>query len=59
VLARDPARGKPRDDIRPGVLAFHLTRPARHVLFYLVDATGCVQVIRFLHDAMDFVRHVP
>jgi toxin ParE1/3/4 len=59
AIAKDPRCGKPREDIRPGVLAFHITRPARHILFYRIDATGTVEVIRFLHDAMDFARHLP
>jgi toxin ParE1/3/4 len=62
TIASDPQRGKPRDDVRPGVRAFHISqhgRRARHILFYRTNATGTVEVIRFLHDAMDFAQHLP
>jgi toxin ParE1/3/4 len=62
AIASDPQRGNPRDDIRPGVRALHISqrgRPARHILFYRTNATGTVEVIRFLHDAMDFRQHLP
>jgi plasmid stabilization system protein ParE len=44
------------------MLAFHVRQPgrsARHVLFYRIGPTGTVQVVRFLHDAMDFDQHLP
>jgi len=62
AVANDPKLGKPREDIRAGILAHHIAqrgRPARHILIYRVDATGTVEVLRLLHDAMDFARHVP
>ncbi len=37
VIERAPHRGKSRDDLRPGLLAYpvrHGGRPARHILFY-------------------------
>jgi toxin ParE1/3/4 len=62
AIAKDPRCGKARDDIRPGVRALHIGqrgRPARHVLFYRINAKGTVEVVRFLHDAMDFRQHLP
>jgi toxin ParE1/3/4 len=62
AIASDPQCGKARDDIRPGVRALHIGqrgRPARHILFYRTNATGTVEVVRLLHDAMDFMRHLP
>src|SRR5262249_1238266 len=59
-IARDPGRGKPRDDVRPGIRAFHIAqrgRPARHIVFYRLG-TGTVEIVRFLHDAMAFARHL-
>jgi toxin ParE1/3/4 len=62
TVARDPTLGKPRDDVRSGLLAFHIRqqgRDARHLLFYVVADDGTVRVLRLLHDAMDFERHFP
>jgi toxin ParE1/3/4 len=61
AIADDPCRGKPRDDVRPGIFAYHIAqrgRSARHILFYRVGATGTVEIVRLLHDAMDFGRHL-
>lgn len=62
VIATDPQRGKSRSAARPDILAFHIGqpgRPARHVLFYRIGATGTVEIVRFLYDAMAFDRHLP
>jgi len=61
AIAEDPSRGSPRSSARPGTFAHHIGKPgrrARHVLFYRVEAEGIVEVIRFLHDSMDFDRHL-
>ena len=60
AIAADPERGKPRDDVRAGIRALHIGqrgRPARHILFYRINAAGIVEIVRLLHDAMDFVKH--
>jgi toxin ParE1/3/4 len=60
AIAKDPGRGKPRDDVRPGIRAFHIAqrgRPGRHILFYRLGSST-VEIVRFLHDAMDFERHL-
>lgn len=62
AIAADPQRGRARSDVRPGILGFHIKqsgRNARHILFYRIGHTGVVEVIRFLHDSMDFERHLP
>ena len=62
AIANDPQRGKSRDDVRSGILAYHISqrgRPARHVLFYRIGTTGTVEIVRLLHDAMDFEQHLP
>ena len=62
AIGTDPSLGKARDDILPGIFAHHISqrgRPARHIVFYRIRSKGTVEVIRLLHDAMDFVRHLP
>jgi toxin ParE1/3/4 len=71
-LAADPRRVgvRTRDDIGPAICTYHLAssrkrtstgsqvaKPRHLVVFRIVGNT--VQVARFLHDAMDFARHVP
>lgn len=61
AIAKDPSCGKPRDDDRPGIYGLHIAqrgKPARHLLFYRLGAST-VEIVRFLHDAMDFRRHLP
>jgi toxin ParE1/3/4 len=61
AIANDPHCGKPRDDVRPGIRSHHIAqhgRPARHILFYRLGSST-VEIVRFLHDAMDFRRHFP
>jgi toxin ParE1/3/4 len=62
AIASDPQRGRSRNDVRTGILAHHISqrgRPARHILFYRINAKGTVEIIRLLHDAMDFGQHLP
>lgn len=62
AIGTDPSRGKARDDILPGIFAHHISqrgRPARHIVFYRILSKETVEIIRLLHDAMDFVRHLP
>ena len=50
-----------RDDLRPGVRSVHVARHGRrgrHVLMYRARQEKVIDVIRILHDAMDFARHV-
>ena len=62
IIATDPNRERPKSAARAGVLGYHIKQPgrnARHIIFYRIDANGTVQVIRFLHDSMDFDQHLP
>ncbi|MEJ7730218.1 MAG: type II toxin-antitoxin system RelE/ParE family toxin [Polyangiaceae bacterium] len=61
AIADDPKRGKSRDDVLSGALAYHIKqrgRPARHIIFYRIGSAGAVEVVRVLHDAMDFEQHL-
>jgi len=60
-IAADPKCGKVRG-ARPGILSHHIKLPgrnARHVVFYRISRDGAVEIVRFLHDSMDFDRHLP
>lgn len=55
---------KPRDDLGDGILSLHVAqhgRKGRHVLMLRVNPAGLkvMEVLRILHDAMDFRRHLP
>lgn len=57
----NPGRGKAQST-RPGVLSYHIKQPgrhARHIVFYRVRSSGVLEIIRLLHDSMDFDRHLP
>jgi len=61
AIAADPGCGKIRGT-RPGILSYHIKqrgRHARHIVFYRISRTGSVEVVRFLHDSMDFDHHLP
>jgi toxin ParE1/3/4 len=61
AISADPRRGKVRGS-RPGILSYHIKQPgrdARHVVFYRVNAVGVLELVRFLHDSMDFDQHLP
>lgn len=62
AISHDSQCGGSRDGVRQGILAYHIRqrgRPARHILFYRMSAAGIVEIVRFLHDTMDFERHLP
>ena len=54
-----------RDDIMPALLLLHVARSGRrgrHFILFRIgtnDTEKYVDVLRLLHDAMDFVRHLP
>jgi toxin ParE1/3/4 len=54
-IAREPARGRPCDEIRDG---YRKHRVGHHVIFYQALETGGVDVVRVLHENMDFERHL-
>lgn len=60
AIAAEPQRGRVRGT-RPGILSCHIKQPgrnARHILFYRVTTAGAVEVVRLLHDSMDFDQHL-
>jgi toxin ParE1/3/4 len=60
-IAADPKCGKLRG-ARPGILSHHIKLPgrnARHVVFYRISRDGAVEIVRVLHDTMDFDQHLP
>jgi toxin ParE1/3/4 len=61
----EAAAATKRDDIMPGLLFLHVARAGRrgrHFVLFRVRERGkekYVDVLRLLHDSMDFVRHLP
>ncbi len=54
VIAADPSRGRACDDVRAGYRKY----PAgSHVLFYRATPHG-IDIVRFLHQRMEFERHL-
>ena len=53
-----------RDEIRPGLMSFHVARGGRRgrhfIMFRVVGGadSGVIQVVRILHDAMDLARQM-
>jgi plasmid stabilization system protein ParE len=63
-IESDPERGRRQVALRPeGLRTLDIAKPgrdARHLFVYrIVDAGSVVELIGFLHDAMDFQRHIP
>lgn len=51
-----------RPDIRADLRTYHIARcgvVARHLICYRPAEDQEIEVLRILHDAMDFTRHVP
>ncbi len=55
AVAAKPAMGQDCSDIRAGYFKIPC---GSHVLFYRLTADG-IDVVRILHERMDFVRHIP
>lgn len=53
-LSRDPSLGRSCDEIREG---YRKLRVGRHVIFYR-PASEAVEIVRVLHQAMDFEQHL-
>jgi len=61
-LAQGPdiVGSKVRDEIMPGLRTLHVARRGRrgsHVLMYRVGPNSAIEIVRILHDRMDFQRH--
>jgi len=55
-LAANPYLGKRRYELAGSPLSFHCEK---HVIFYRIADEGAgVEIIRVLHDSMDFPRHL-
>jgi len=53
MLAENPYLGKRRYEFAGSPMSFHCER---HVIFYRIAEEG-IEIIRVLHDSMDFPRH--
>jgi toxin ParE1/3/4 len=63
-LREGPSRAgsRPRPDIGPRLYSLHIariSRRARHLIFFEVVSDNRIEVVRILHDGMDFQRHLP
>ncbi len=54
TLISDPRRGRPCDEIRAGYAKFSV---GAHILFYRL-AGERIEIVRILHQRMDFDRHL-
>jgi toxin ParE1/3/4 len=54
AIAEQPTRGRPCPEVRAG---YHKYRSGSHILFYRITSSG-VDVVRILHERMDFERHL-
>jgi len=53
-----------RDDLLPGLFTLHVARrghKGRHVVLFRIEnaKNNVIEVLRILHDSMDFARHLP
>lgn len=58
----DVAGSKARGDIMSGLRMRHIGRHGRrgsHFLMYRVTAGTMIEIVRILHERMDFQRHLP
>ena len=58
----DVAGSKARGDIMSGLRMLHVARRGRrgsHFLMYRVTAGTTIEIVRILHERMDFQRHHP
>ena len=53
TLAENPNLGKRRYELAGSPMSYHY---GRHVIFYRIANKG-IEIIRVLHDSMDFPRH--
>jgi toxin ParE1/3/4 len=65
ALAEGPeaVRAKSRNEILAGLFSVHIARggrKGRHLILFRVDRTRMlIDVLRLLHDSMDFAQHLP
>lgn len=54
IIAADPRRGRPCDDLRLGYRKFAV---GTHMLFFRIRSDG-IEIVRVLHQRMDFSRYL-
>jgi len=57
----DVAGSAARDEVMAGLRTLHVARGGRrgsHFLMYRATTNGTIEIVRILHDRMDFRRHV-
>jgi toxin ParE1/3/4 len=54
MLGANPSGGRACPDVRPG---YYKYRTGSHLLFYRIVG-GAVDIVRILHESMDFERHL-
>ena len=54
ALAHHPTAGRKRYDLPGTPMSYH---EGRHIIFYRPASEG-IEVLRVLHDAMDFLKHL-
>jgi toxin ParE1/3/4 len=54
AVADDPRLGRPCDEVRAGYRKYSA---GSHILFYRTTS-GCIDIVRILHQRMDFERHL-
>lgn len=55
ILADTPNLGRDCGDLRPGLLSITCNR---HIIFFRRSPAGTVEILRILHQRMDFQRHL-
>lgn len=55
AILADPLRWRRRDDLFPGC---QIAPEGKHVILFRVEGS-VLQIVRILHGAMDFPRHLP
>jgi toxin ParE1/3/4 len=61
TIARNPRCGRSYDHITPGIWGYSIRQPgtsARHILFYRLASTHTMEIVRFLHEAMDLTHRL-
>ena len=61
TITEDPERGRLRNELAAGIRSRHISQPGRrasHIFFFRVAPDGAIEVVRFLHEAMDYQRHL-
>ena len=55
VLADNPGKGRSYEEYRSGLMG---ATCGKHVIFYRIISSQRIRIVRFLHERMDFTRHL-